>query len=95
MEVEKLFQPLNQSLDTPKRGLLAQILPVRKEHGQTQQTPWDIGAGMMHSTYVTRNEEGRHFGTATRERRLRKEVQQPDGMLAGKRRETGRQVSPY
>lgn len=73
--MEKLFQPLNQSLHTPKRGLLAWVLPVRKEHGQTQLTLWDIGAGMMHSTYVTGNEEGRHFGTATRERRLRKEVQ--------------------
>lgn len=93
--MEKLFQPLNQSLDTPKRGLLAQVLPVKKEHGQTQLTPWDIGAGMMHSTHVTRNEEGRHSGTATRERRLRKEVQQPEGKPAGKRRETGRQVSSY
>ena len=49
---------------------------------------------MMHSIYLTRNEEGKHFGTAVRERRLRKEDRRPESKLAGKRKEVGRQVSP-
>lgn len=49
---------------------------------------------MMHSTFITRTEEGKCFGTAVRERRVRKEDSQPESKLARKRKEAGRQSAP-
>lgn len=86
MGIEKLFKPLNHFLDTPKRGLLALILPMRKENGQNQ-TSGITGAGTMHSPYTTRNENGKRIGQQLEERKMRKEDRRSESKLAGKRRE--------
>ena len=47
MGMQKPFKLLNCFLDSPKGGLLASILPTRKEHNQNQ-TREITGAGRMH-----------------------------------------------